>query len=272
MLMNSAYIMSDIVSNKLTMSPILGAEELPSKNQALITMDVPSSPVCQLLRLPGELRNAIYHLVLDLNGRIYINRSQPEDDDISFYPYHYQPALARTCRHLRSEVLSVFYGESTLVVDYTSDYRKTINHWATLLRPSQQYFRRIEFTAGFTCTERDRPGKFERVITVSPTEDGCIKVSATGSGCVCRFERCARDVERGVIGDKEDSPLIRFLKAWDVPPLPAQTALSYGCMGCSGTEADSRVDSIVRSLARKGNEVTVHRGARPPKLVLGVSK
>ena len=247
-------------------------EKPRSEDHAALPGTTQSPSACQLLRLPGELRNAICRLSLYHNNRIHVQNSQAGPYGTGFSPYPHQPALARTCRHLRSEVLSVFYGESTLVINYTSDCRKGINQWATVLRPSQQYFRRIEFTAGFTCTERDGSGKSERSIIASLTDDGCINVSATGFACVCIFERCARDLERSIIGDQGDSPLIRFLTAWDIPGMNAQTAVLHRCNGCSGSGVNAQIDSIVRSLALKGEEVTHGTSIRSPRLVLGTSK
>lgn len=56
---------------------------------------------CHLLKLPGELRNRIYELVIVEKGRLKITAKGPG-----------QPALLRTCRQIRREAGTIYYGSN----------------------------------------------------------------------------------------------------------------------------------------------------------------
>ncbi|USW58271.1 hypothetical protein Slin15195_G115900 [Septoria linicola] len=56
-----------------------------------------------LLRLPGELKNRIYALVLSKQKIIVVKARG-----------HYRPPLLNMCKRIRRDTLKMFYGETTL--------------------------------------------------------------------------------------------------------------------------------------------------------------
>ena len=72
-------------------------------------------------------------------------------------------------------------------------------------------------------------------ILVSVTDSGVLECQFDDHGkevCTCVFLRCARDVGRGIIGMREDPPLVRFLKAWDMSPPSERNAAYLYCGFC----------------------------------------
>ena len=78
-----------------------------------------------LLRLPGELRNKIYHYVLEdhVTG---IGRKQWRN-----LKQWRKPALLRTCKELRSEALSLYYSAYVIIERFDI----TTKQWKTLTAP-----------------------------------------------------------------------------------------------------------------------------------------
>lgn len=74
-------------------------------------------PAIPLFRLPAELRNRIYELVLMFRHPLGAHRDLMGDWEAEMTPCNVaQPALARTCRAIRSESLPIFYAQNTFVV------------------------------------------------------------------------------------------------------------------------------------------------------------
>lgn len=73
-----------------------------------------TTPNAMLLQLPGELRNRIIRLSLLQDTPIDLLRLQWRRDRTGYDPVLIpEPDLSRTCRSLRPEVLSIYYGENT---------------------------------------------------------------------------------------------------------------------------------------------------------------
>jgi hypothetical protein len=73
---------------------------------------------CHLLKLPSELRNQIYELVLVATHDIDANTWCATRRFKSYYTratikYSMEPALLATCKQIRGEGLPIFYGQNT---------------------------------------------------------------------------------------------------------------------------------------------------------------
>ena len=190
---------------------------------------------CHFLRLPAELRNVLYRLVIDQHpDQSTILRVRTiHANSRRYWPTPLQPALSRTARRVRYEVLSMFYGQRTFVIRARRLVRDgLLDTWSRMMRPSLFHLRSIKFRL------RSPNRKFEVDITVRVMDDGTLQCAFDDHGremCTCKFLRCARDVEHGIIGSKIDAPLVRFLKAWDMPA-PGLRGESYAHCGFCGKE------------------------------------
>lgn len=100
------------------------------------------------------------------------------------------------------------------------------------MRPSLFYLRGIKFK----LRAPDRRNEID--VSVFLTNSGRLECDFDDHGkevCTCKFLRCARDVERGVIGLSVDQPLVRFLKAWDLLE-PSERTVCYLHCGFCGKE------------------------------------
>ena len=89
----------------------------------------PPQPGGLLFKLPPELRNVIYELVVTRKGKMAI-----VNQIISNIRSPVQPDLTRTCSKIRTEALPIFYGINTFIVFFSS---------ALMATPSRQWLRVI---------------------------------------------------------------------------------------------------------------------------------
>lgn len=68
------------------------------------------------LRLPAELRNSIYELVVVWEAPIRVKALGTPDSPSHVPTLVVQPELARTCRAIRREVLPIFYGMNNFLI------------------------------------------------------------------------------------------------------------------------------------------------------------
>lgn len=201
----------------------------------------PQTPPLHFLALPGEIRNRIYHhtLAQHFDHSTTLTLLSDISDPAVFRPSPQQPPLARTSRQLRHEVLALFLGARTFDLDRELGARQLIDTWTRILRPALWYLRsvRFELFSEFTAAAKDLEAGACDVVAVSAwvTEERAIGFRVeSGETCACKFARCARDVERGVLGSPGDAPLIRFLMAWDLPAPPVRGDRYMVCHGCGG--------------------------------------
>lgn len=208
---------------------------------------------CYFLDLPGEIRNRIFRHVLDqhFDQSTTLSLSNDVSDPSVFRPTPQQPPLARTSRQLRHEVLSIFFGERTFEIDREMGVQNLISNWTRIMRPALFYLRSIRFElfSEYTASSKDMENGHCDAITVHAwlTDDNivdyCVDSDAT---CECKFARCVRDVETGVLGSPNDAPLIRFLKAWDLPAPPVRGDRYMVCSGCGGGNVQVSLRDIRR--------------------------
>lgn len=208
------------------------------------------TPTSTLLELPGEIRNKIYQSVLSQHPNSSTTFTYPPSTlplepvclpgtSPSCSPQ--QPPLAQTCRQLRHELLSILYGNHTISIDRAIGTQNLIPTFAKTLRPSLFYLRSIqftlftEFTAWTPDLENSSPGGLCEAVTVNAwlTDNDKLDFDVkTASTCVCKFARCARDVEAGVLGDRRDALLVRYLRALDISD--AKKGSGEGVVVCTG--------------------------------------
>ena len=208
---------------------------------------------CHFLSFPGEIRNRIYRYVLDQHFDQSTTLSLLSDisDPKVFRPSPQQPPLARTCHQLRHEVLSIFYGERLFETDREMGVQHLILTWTKIMRPALFYLRSIQFElfSEYSASSKDLENGLCDVISVHAWLDegnSVIFCVDSDSTCECKFVRCARDVERGVLGPAENAPLIRFLKAWDLPAPPMRGDRYMVCNGCGGGNVQVSLRDIRR--------------------------
>jgi hypothetical protein len=99
------------------------------------TRDQTCPKPCHLLRLPAELRNRIYDELMNLYGHdgLYLMPGHSKRQSIMFPG---QPALAKTCRETRYELLPIFYGQRTftLQIEYVKALQANFSYVFGLLR------------------------------------------------------------------------------------------------------------------------------------------
>lgn len=205
----------------------------------------PKTPRATLLTLPPELRNKIYHHILSptyTSGEPTFSLLADVSSSNVFRPSPPQPPLAKTNRQVRHEVLSLFYGTQTFTIDRELGAAGLIATWAEIMRSSLWYLRSIKFElfSEYTAPCLDLEAELCDTIVVhawlhdselGQSIEPCVDSNRT---CTCKFARCARDVERGILGSRCDVPLIRFLKAWDLPAPPVRGDRYLVCSGCGG--------------------------------------
>ena len=97
----------------------------------------------KILQLPGELRNRIIRLSLLQDSPIDLLHLQWRPDRTGYDPILIpEPALSQTCRSLRREVLSIYYGENTFNLGpghhilSMHEIPSQLHHWIQRLRES----------------------------------------------------------------------------------------------------------------------------------------
>ncbi|KAK3660022.1 hypothetical protein LTR56_000948 [Elasticomyces elasticus] len=78
--------------------------------------------ICHLMRLPAELRNSIYELVVVRPFAITIGSNMGSSKELS--KAGQLPAITRTNRQIRNEALSIFLAANTFDVYFHYDYRR----------------------------------------------------------------------------------------------------------------------------------------------------
>ena len=95
---------------------------------------------CSFLKLPAELRNRIYELILPKGRRIELNhlrRDKFRDLD--------QLHFTRVNRQMRAETTPLFYAHNTFrVLDVEGDYGKAWHHWLNASRRFVPTIARLE--------------------------------------------------------------------------------------------------------------------------------
>ena len=201
---------------------------MTSIDRNLIPETVP--PVtCHFFRLPGELRNRIYRLIVAEHFdhttvlSLLVDTSVPP----SYRPLPVQPYMASTCRQIRHEVLSIFYGERTFQIDPEICSQGLVRTWSNIMRPSLLHLRSMRFTLKTEGSHSDT------VVEAQLTDLSLSCCVPETDQCRCKFDRCARNVERGILGSQADNILVRFLIAWDIPKPPPKSADRYQyCSHC----------------------------------------
>lgn len=196
--------------------------------------------VSHFLGLPGELRNTIYDLIIErrsVNTIIVTIPNGKTPATLRLSPLH--PSLAKTCRQVRNEVLSIFYGDQIFTIEPIHISRSGaypappwIPSAILTIQPSLSYLRSIKFHL------LDEYGNTKVEVHASISAEGrleCPDNEYYEEICYCRFQRCARDVERGVIGWREDPMLVRFVRAWDLE-LPGGRTGRYSHCGFCGKD------------------------------------
>ncbi|KAK5167072.1 uncharacterized protein LTR77_007802 [Saxophila tyrrhenica] len=174
---------------------------------------------CHLLRLPSELRNRIYHMVIP-----------PEDANSNLLRFQYKtlkprplrrttpcpPALASTCKQIRSELLSERYGRHTFTL-WGPHSGHALDRLAGRAKSWLPYVHSIEARIIIRVV-----GTFWGYLFVKGhlTDTGDILAtyqlptsSPEPTHCTCIFARAARAVNAGSVGSPEDTALVRFFKA-----------------------------------------------------------
>lgn len=193
-----------------------------------------------LLKLPGEIRNRIYLEYVEQDEPIdalLLRRGPPRHLREITQVLPKQPPLARTCKTIRHEVLSIWYGANRFVFhrDMGEDHR--IEKWARRLPTSIRYLRHIEFQLHYTLPGPEdfwalsKLGKALPPTRARDIQYASIAISAKLSVnsllsyslereiagmCVCLLDRCVRDINRGVVSKTDQSPLIAFVTSWDI--------------------------------------------------------
>lgn len=230
---------------------------LPPRHRPHPTPPLEKNKPSPLFALPPETRNQIFHEILNQHHDQSTNFSLLTDlsDPKVLRASPQQPPLARTCRQLRHEVLSLFYGGRTFSIDREMGMQGLLGTWTRVMRPALWYLRSVRFSvfSEFTAVARELEGGVCDAVSVHAwlEEGGSIgcAVESEGETCGCKFARCARDVERGVLGEAEDAPLVRFLKAWDLPAPPVRGDRYLVCSGCGGGNVQVSLRDIRRRMS-----------------------
>lgn len=194
-------------SNRFDMStPILPhlLSDIADDSPALL---VQANKPSRLLRLPGELRNRIWdmlvidfeplvkHELLTYTGSSYISR------------FEILPPLALTCKQIRRELHPIFLSSTQFVLkSYSPDYGPDI--WTKLAHGQVQRLRRIQgrLRVKETATERSY---YLNVHVTSGSRLEATAVAMSPENCVCMLAQHAKEVEANLT-DSEHPPAIRF--------------------------------------------------------------
>jgi len=178
----------------------------------------PTTHTCHLLRLPGELRNRIYDLA---------DRSTPPRPSWLFAcqrhtyirrRYRPQSRLASTCRQIRHEALSAFFGAKVYRLRPNRfGLARPNSKYVELLNDHLRYIRSIKATLRAYSGVRRNEHHFKVEVRVHVTDDKNLVVTLTKSRpeyCACYLARHAKGMEGA-----SDPPLIRYFMSstWTKP-------------------------------------------------------
>ncbi|KAK5714793.1 hypothetical protein LTR17_017040 [Elasticomyces elasticus] len=158
---------------------------------------------CRLLELPAELRNRIFELAittpipLQANPPITANSSSPTTSSSA------QPALARTNRLIREEVLPVFYHGNTFVMQHKwlGDLNGVMSWWQRLAtKELRRHIKKLHY-----AFQGSQPSGYASIgvdlqlssVEVCLTDAGELEYSFRGGVekiCVCDAQDCLRRV------------------------------------------------------------------------------
>jgi hypothetical protein len=109
----------------------------------------------RLLDLPAELRNRIYHFAVVNEKPIDIIHHKRWRRAEALQ----QPALASTCKQLRKEVLPIFYGGNSFVLDtvgdIVQDFKGVVRAWMKACGPYLSYIKSIGVSAYYDQEAED---------------------------------------------------------------------------------------------------------------------
>lgn len=148
---------------------------------------------CRLLCLPAEIRNEIIKLAVTEEDTVFaVGPTLRLDKEAS-------PALARTCRQLRREIIPIFYGANILEFDSSAVRSFTLKCWRDRVddyytADSPNNIRSIVIRDHFRLYELDLSG-----ITLAYDAKDRIKVSYLGPPdareiCTCHVEKEADEL------------------------------------------------------------------------------
>ncbi|KAK5706204.1 hypothetical protein LTR97_001191 [Elasticomyces elasticus] len=208
-------------------------------------------------RLPAELRDEIYRLVVTISRPIWYSLEEhtwtkPREPHQYLIKGSEQPALSRTCRALREEVLSVYYGENEIFVTLAGDAYNRIpleksGDWC-LAHP------------GFLALSRYRLSELLMIVPMSlppgvhPIYSGSAALSLSSEGrggplkletqglltarCCCRIHDYVKDLDsRASVAlpgehDRRIYDFVRWMAEFTVPLLVQYYEPGNGCPSC----------------------------------------
>ncbi len=207
-----------------------------------LASDAPSAPsteICQLIRLPGELRNLIHRLLITpessthlatYEGRAYIRRN------------HLPPPLAYTCKQMKHEILSIYFGVKPSdhgVASYElASCRPDI--WREVRAHQLRYLRCFEGLLDI-YEDGDKECCGIEEFRVGVTDDDKIVTSIVeddefgpAEECLCILARHAKDVEAevGGSGSIKEVGLMRFLTTLEEALASNSKDADSTCRGC----------------------------------------
>lgn len=205
---------------------------------------------CSLLDLPAELRNQIYQLAVVEKKPITVTQRIPHTFTTYYLKPPERPALAQTCKQLQQEVLPVFFGQNTFVLDLPRGHspqawRELIRAW---IRRYRAYVHLIRSVGAVEHLHRRIPATtgaraFRQVSSyVSVTMLGSGEYTEVWLGgeleeqCVCFVDYRNWDHER----DRHLSPGAKFV----------EVAVMFSC-----SELTGRMDLVPRRCERCGCKV-----------------
>lgn len=154
----------------------------------------------RLEKLPAELRNRIYSLAVVLRSNEFIGLALPDTG-----PTCPPPALARTNRNIRKEVMPIYYGENTFAVDIDSSrlMEKGFKIWAS---QHSEYVRLMRHVGGYIVVCAAEPFDDSPAIMglfASINDDGSVDL-AIDDARTRKRSMCTRRVKE-VIRKREES-------------------------------------------------------------------
>ncbi|KAK3046566.1 hypothetical protein LTR09_011976 [Extremus antarcticus] len=213
------------------------ARSLKRLKKRVYTQDKPNAqhgPIqtSRLICLPAEIRNWIVELVVEnWPARLRCvglreNHAVAHNPPITtYYPFPRQPSFASTCKQMRHEVLSIFFGArrfELVSLDTLGAFDQVkLERWTKIARSSLWYLRKVRVNMHASWA-----WEYKIDIDVELTDAGELVVSHYSTCgdkgsyvppygfCTCIMARQARKVDKGYLGSPEDAPIIRLLKTW----------------------------------------------------------
>jgi len=182
---------------------------------------------CHFLRLPAEIRNHIYSEVddvrpdlpffLELSGTTF---ALDDDFDRVRIP---QTRLLAVCKHIRDEVLPIFYGSALWTIDNCGGEVEESIVGPGAATELLWCIRRVVGEFQVVDLNDHRPenvqgqAKATGGLTLTYPDSCCCRKSHIPH-CGCVFEQRAREADAGTVGSPDDPPVVRFFKSWAASP------------------------------------------------------